>query len=294
MLHFKPLELEDKKIFDKYIKPYNFKTSEYSFTNQYLWRKGSNVTYAIVNDILIIKKVDYDGTTQFTQPIGYKKENLKELLDELIKYKTEHNMDYLFKDAEEEFVKDFKEIYGDKFTIEEDRDNADYIYLKEDLKNLSGKKFHGKRNHYNAFLKNYEYRTAKITKHIADECLNTAIEWCRQNDCKGYLLHEFCGIEDVLKNFDKLDVIGMAVYVNDKLSAFTLGEKVNKDMAIIHIEKADVNIRGLYPFINKTFVEQYLDDVTYINREQDLGIEGLRKSKLSYNPYKLEMKYCIR
>lgn len=294
MLHFKPLELEDKKIFDKYIKPYKFKTSEYSFTNQYLWRKGSDVNYAIINDVLIIKKIDYDGTTQFTQPIGYKKETLKETVDELIKYRKEHNMDYLFKDAEESFIKDFKEIYGDKFTIEKDRDNADYVYLKEDLKNLSGKKFHSKKNHYNSFIKSYDYKTAIITEDIALECINTAIDWCHQNSCKGYLLYELSGIKDVLKSFNKVDIIGMAVYVNDKLSAFTLGEKVNEDMAIIHIEKADVNIRGLYTFINRAFINVCLDDVTYINREQDLGIEGLRKSKLSYNPYKLEMKYCIK
>lgn len=86
----------------------------------------------------------------------------------------------------------------------------------------------------------------------------------------------------------------MAVYVNDKISAFTIGEKVNNDMAIIHIEKADSDIRGLYAYINKTFVEQYLNDITYINREQDLGIEGLRKAKLSYNPVKIEMKYSVK
>ncbi len=85
----------------------------------------------------------------------------------------------------------------------------------------------------------------------------------------------------------------MVVYVNDKLSAFTIGERVNDDMAIVHIEKADSSINGLYAFINKTFVEECFSDVPFINREQDLGIEGLRKAKLTYQPIKLEPKYTV-
>ena len=91
----------------------------------------------------------------------------------------------------------------------------------------------------------------------------------------------------MLKNSSNLDFIGMVVYVNDKISAFTIGEKVNENMAIIHIEKADTDIRGLSNFINRSFVDNYFKDVPYINREQDLGIEGLRHAKLSYMPVKL-------
>lgn len=294
MISFKPLSIEDKELFNRFLNPYTFSTCEYSFTNLYLWKKGCNIEYAILNDTLIIKKVDFDHSSHFMQPIGYKKENLKELVDELIKYKEENDLDYLFKDVEEPFLLDLKDIYKDKLIIEEDRDNADYIYLKEDLIKLSGRKFHGKKNHYNAFIKKYQYKAVPITEDIIGDCMKAAKEWCHQNDCKGYVLYELYGIQELLKNMNKLDFIGMAVYVDDKISAFTIGEKVNKDMAIIHIEKADSNIRGLYAYINKTFVEEYLNDVTYINREQDLGIDGLRKAKLAYNPNKIEMKYSVK
>ncbi|WP_125153053.1 DUF2156 domain-containing protein [Clostridium rectalis] len=294
MFNFKPLTLEDKPIFDKFLKTYNFLSCEYSFTNLFLWKKGCNIEYTILNGTLIIKKTDFDHSSHFMQPIGYKKDNLKELVEELIKYKDQNNLDYLFKDLESPFIEDIKSIYGDKINIIEDRENADYIYLKDDLINLKGKKFHSKKNHYNYFIKSYNYKTMPITKDILNDCLNAAKQWCYENNCKGYILYELYGIQELLNNIDSLNYIGMAVYVNNKISAFTIGEIVNNDMAIIHIEKADHSIRGLYPYINKTFVEKYLNDVKYINREQDLGIEGLRKAKLSYNPIKLEMKYSIK
>ncbi|MTK14197.1 MAG: DUF2156 domain-containing protein, partial [Clostridiaceae bacterium] len=91
-----------------------------------------------------------------------------------------------------------------------------------------------------------------------------------------------------------LNFEGMVVFIDNKVSAFTIGEKVNKDMAIIHIEKADSDIRGLYNFINKTFVDAYFSDVPFINREQDLGIEGLRSAKESYIPIKLAKKFIVQ
>ncbi|MBM7870759.1 hypothetical protein JOC70_002253 [Clostridium pascui] len=294
MLEFKPLTLDDKDLFEKYIKPYNFSTCEYSFLSLFLWRKGCEIHYSIINDVLIIKKVDFNHSSHFMQPLGYKMKDLKEIVDTLIEYKKENNMDYLFKDAELNFINDLKEVYGDSLEILEDRDGADYIYLREDLVKLSGKKYHAKKNHYNAFVKKYNYKAVPITEDIVDDCLMAGREWCNKNDCKGYVLYELFGIKDLLKNIAKINFVGMAVYVDDKISAFTIGEVVNENTAIIHIEKADADVRGLYAFVNRHFLEEYLPSVTYVNREQDLGIEGLRKAKLSYNPVELVMKYIVK
>lgn len=293
MLSFKPLTIDDKNIFDDYLKPYTFLTCEYSFTNLFIWRKGLDIQYARYNGALIIKKMDFDGEYHFMQPIGYKIEVLKEIVNELIVYKKENNLKFLFKDAELPFIEDLKAIYGDELFIEEDRSNFDYIYESTKLISLSGKKLHSKKNHYNNFIKNNTYSTLPITEEIIDDCMKAACEWCKKNDCKGYLKYELKAIQELLANKDKLEIVGMAVYVNNVLSAFTIGEKVNDSMAIIHIEKAAIDINGLYSFINKTFVEIYFSDVPYINREQDLGIEGLRKAKFSYQPYKLEPKYSV-
>jgi uncharacterized protein len=294
MLDFKPLKLEDKQIFDKYLKPYNFLTSEYSFNTLFIWRKACDIQYTLYHDVLIIKKMDFNGKYHFMQPIGYTKDNLKHILDMLVEYKNTHKLDFLFKDIEAPFVDDLKELFGDKFEVIEDRDNFDYLYNSDKLKTLSGKKLHAKKNHYNNFVKNNVYKTVPITDEVINDCIKTAREWCNQNDCKGYLFFESRAIEEMLKNQKALDFVGMAVYVKEKLAAFAIGEKVNEQMAIVHIEKADTSVNGLYAFVNKSFVEHYLGDVPLINREQDLGIEGLRKAKLSYHPDKLEAKYIVK
>lgn len=293
MLEFKNLTLEDKPIFDKFLKPYKFLTCEYSFTSLFIWRKALDIQFTVYDNTLIIKKLDFDGYYHFMQPIGYTKDNLKQIVEILLEYKSNLKLNYLFKDAEQPFVEELKEIFQDSLIIEEDRDNFDYIYSSEKLISLSGKKLHSKKNHYNNFIKNNIYRVEPITDSIICECIKAAREWCRKNDCKGYLLFELRAIEEMLKNNSSLDFQGMVVYINEKLSAFTIGEKVNTEMAIVHIEKADTSINGLYAFINKTFVEQYFSDIPFINREQDMGIEGLRKAKLTYQPVKLEPKYAI-
>ena len=295
MLHFKPLTIEGKKIFDKYLEPYIYETCEYSFTNLFIWRKACDIQYAIHKDVLIIKKTDFNGSYHFMQPIGYKKENLKDIIDFLVENKSKFELEYLFKDAEECFINDLKDIYGENtFTILEDRDNFDYIYESSKLISLSGKKLHKKKNNYNHFIKNYSYETSPITAELIQPCIKAAREWCHKHICKGYLLYELRAIEELLKNNSILNFEGMVVFIDNKVSAFTIGEKVDKDMAIIHIEKADSDIRGLYNFINKAFVDAYFSDVPFINREQDLGIEGLRSAKESYIPIKLAKKFIIQ
>lgn len=296
MMKFKPLELEDKKVFEAYLKPYNFRTSEYSFTNLFIWRKGCQIEYCILNNTLIIKKRDFSGSTYFMQPIGYKKENLKELVQELLILKEQLGLDSLFGDIETYFVEELKEVFGEVLVAEEDRDNFDYIYESSKLATLSGKKLHGKKNHYNNFIKNQSYEIREITEDIIEECVVMAEKWFVKNGGEGdiHLFYELEAIKDILRNKSEFDYKGIAVFIENKLSAFSVGEKLNDDMAVIHIEKADPEINGLYTFINKSFVEQYFQDVQYINREQDLGIENLRKAKESYHPARLEAKYKIK
>ena len=294
MLEFKPLLLEDNAFLETYLKPYSFKTCEYSFTSLFIWRKGCDVKYTTYKNVLIIIKMDFNKNYHFMQPIGYTKDNLKEIIEIMIQYKEENNFLYLFKDLEDSFIKEFREIYPDSFEINEDIDNFDYIYESSKLITLSGKKLHGKKNHYNNFIKNNEYRTTPINSENICECIMAAREWVYKNDSKGYLLFELEAIEELLKNRVSLSFDGMAVYVANKLCAFTIGEKINNQMAIIHIEKADSEINGLYAFINKTFVETYYSEVPFINRDQDLGIEGLRRAKKTYYPFKLEPKYFVK
>ncbi|MBC2581831.1 DUF2156 domain-containing protein [Clostridium sp. DJ247] len=295
MLNFNPITIDDKQILDKYLRDYPFTTSEYSFTNLLIWRKGCDIQYTIYNDVLIIKKRDFKEKYHFMQPIGYKKENLKDIIEELKIYKKENRMNYLFKDVENSFLNDLRDIYGDEAHVEEDVDNFDYIYCSHKLMTLSGKKLHSKKNHYNHFIKNYNYLVKDFSESgVIEDCILAAERWYDENyDGSTYITYELEGIKEILNYTDELNLKGMAVYVDNEIAAFTIAERVNDNMAIVHIEKGKTNINGIYAFTNKTFVERYLSEVKYVNREQDLGIEGLRKAKKSYYPIKLEEKYCV-
>ncbi|MCB2307229.1 phosphatidylglycerol lysyltransferase domain-containing protein [Clostridium estertheticum] len=296
MMIFKRLTIEDKEIFEKYIYPYKFLSCEYSFTTLYIWREACDICFTVYKDALIIKKMDFEGRYYFMQPLGYNKENLKELIDVLMDYKKENNMEFVFKDLDESFMEEIKDIYGDVrgICIKEDRDNFDYLYEAEKLTKLSGKKLHGKKNHYNSFIKNYNYEVKDIEEtQVIKDVVVAAEKWYEANNNDSMLNFELQGIKDILENIEIVNTKGIAVYVDEKIVAFSLGEKLNDDLAVIHIEKADTSYSGVYSFINKAFVDRSFSDVKIINREQDLGIEGLRKSKLSYHPFKLEKKYIF-
>lgn len=295
MLTFKPITMEDKSIFDKYLRYYNFDTSEYSFTNLIIWRMGCDIKYTLYDNALIIKKKDFNGNYHFMQPIGYTRDNIKNIVKKLAEYKEINSMPYLFKDAEVGFLEYLKKIYGEYIYSKADIDNFDYIYTTEKLTTLSGKKLHSKKNHYNYFTKTYNYAIKDLhDTEVRKDIINAAISWYEQkNNNNKYLRYELDGIKEIVFNMEKLNLDAMAVYVDNKIAAFTIGEKMNPNMAIIHIEKGSSSIRGIYTFINKTFVEKYFSHIKYINREQDLGIEGLRKAKKSYQPVKMGEKYCI-
>ena len=296
-MSFKKITIEDKELFDNYIYPYNFLSCEYSFTTLYIWREACDVQYEIYKGTLIIKKKDFQGDYHFMQPIGYEEENLQNILEYLTKYKKENHMKYIFKDLEGDFIEKISALWTDEkgLCIKEDRDNFDYLYEAEKLMKLPGKKLHGKKNHYNSFVKEYDYEVKEI---IGEEVINGVIEaterWYSENNNNDKILYyETESIKNVVQNIALFNLKGIAIYINGEVAAFSLGEKLNDKLAVIHVEKGDINYKGIYSFINRTFIEKCFSDVKIINREQDLGIEGLIKAKLSYNPFKLEKKFII-
>lgn len=296
-MQFKKLTLEDKDLFCKYIYPYQFLSCEYSFATLYIWKDACDIQYAIYKDALIIKKKDFKGNLCFMQPLGYTSENLKAILKELTEYKKENGMKYLFKDLNEKFLEEVKILLSKEknICIEEDKDNFDYLYKTQDLIKLSGKKLHGKKNHYNSFIKTYEYKIEEIKdKKVIEEVIEAAEKWHAQNNENSKtLFYEMEAIKNMMPKLSMLNLEGVAVYVNGEVAAFSIGEKVNDKMAVIHIEKGDTDCSGIYSFINKAFIEKCFKDTEVVNREQDLGIEGLRKSKMSYYPFKLEKKFAV-
>jgi hypothetical protein len=295
MLRFKALDLEDKDIFKTYLKDYKFKTYEYSFSTLYLWRRLCNVEYAVFKDAIIIKKYEEGKGAYFMEPLFKNKNSIKEIMEELKDYKRMNGHKNLLRDIEEGFLRELKELYTDSILYREDINNYDYIYDASRLMTLSGNKLHSKKNHFNQFVNTYKYDIKDISEPgVAEECIDFSYRWTdTKEDSHKHLAYEKEGIRDILVNQRLLDIVGMALYIGEKIVGFSIGERINKDMAIIHIEKADPFYKGAYAFINKTFIELYFKDSKLINREEDLGIEGLRKAKESYHPLKLEKKYIV-
>lgn len=295
-MNFKKLDIEDRDIFQKFLGQYEFGTYEYSFLTLYFWRKMLNVEYALIDDALIVKKYEEQKGSYFMQPIGYKEESLMKIIEKLRQIKaSDASFKNLFRDIELPFLYKLMDLYKDDVCFCEDINNFDYIYNASDLITLKGKKFHRKRNHYNQFVGNYSYEIKDISEPgVINDCIDFAQYWYenRQED-DIQLEYELEGIKEVLPKYQFFGIQCMAVYVGGKIVGFTVGEKINKDMAIIHVEKGDFNCNGVYAFINKTFAEKYLSDVKYINRQEDLGHKGLRKAKMSYNPVKLERKFIV-
>ncbi|MDR1543928.1 MAG: phosphatidylglycerol lysyltransferase domain-containing protein, partial [Prevotellaceae bacterium] len=179
------------------------------------------------------------------------------------------------------------ETFPGKFTYFAERDYFDYIYLRDDLQFLKGKKFQPKRNHINKFNKLYKYEYVPITPEIAPRCMELEQVWLSANVSDEYreaLANERRSLCFALRNFSELGLYGGAIVVDDRIIAFSYGSKINHDTFGVHAEKADINYEGIFSVINRELVSHLPEEYTYINREEDLGIEGLRKAKLSYNP----------
>ncbi|KAA6307012.1 hypothetical protein EZS27_041324, partial [termite gut metagenome] len=170
---------------------------------------------------------------------------------------------------------------------------SDYIYLHEDLVALKGKKYQPKRNHINKFKKEYNYEYVPITSDTISDCLLLEVEWQKTNEQRQGedASDENQAVVYALRHFEELGLTGGILYANGKAAAFTYGMPINQDTFGIHVEKADININGAYPMINHEFACRIPKQYMYLNREEDLGIEGLRKAKLSYYPEIVLDKY---
>lgn len=284
--------LEDKHIFDDFFKKHPQITSELTFTNIFSWRKIYKNKISRLNEHLIIFE-EFGGKKTCLQPVG-DDDGMSVVIKTCLDYLNNSGPGGVIERVGEDMV---KKISDDGiFKIEEDRNNFDYVYSVNELINLSGDKFHDKKNLLNQFKRKYQYRYFSMTDSIIDRCIHFEHEWCEEKDCekKEGLNKENCAVLEMLKNFKALNIKGGVIEVDGKFVAITMGERLNEDTFVVHIEKAKSSITGLYQAINNEFLKNEANEFKFVNREQDLGFEGLRKAKLSYNPVKMVKKYSIR
>lgn len=293
-VEFKRTELEDRPVIHDFFQKFPSRSCERTFANLYLWSRHYPVKFAIIENTLVFRS-KYENE-MFTYPAG-EPEDVKRALEYLKAYTGERGLPFILYLVTPEQFEQLEEWYPGRFTIEYDRDSADYVYESEKLATLSGKKLHGKRNHINKFKATYDnwsYET--LTEENLEECFRMALVWRSQNNCdeNEEKNAEMCVTLNSLRLRNELELIGGVLRVDGRVVAFTMGEMISEDTFVVHIEKAFADIEGAYPMINQQFVEHECMKYQYVNREDDTGAEGLRKAKLSYHPAFLVEKGIVK
>ena len=291
---FKPLGLEDRDIFRRLLWDYQPETSELTFTNLFIWKDFYNFAWSLDRDWLLIISDSPDGRSWTFLPIGpsTRVETCKKLLNWLKEIKGIKGPS--IERADSRLVAEL--AHDSRFLIELTRDHFDYVYRSEDLIQLTGTKYQAQRNHIHHLQRSHAFSYEPLQERHISACLDLAEKWCAQKRCAEDLglQGEWEAVTACLRNFHDLNLQGGMILINGKVEAFTLGELLNKETAVVHIEKANPMISGLYAAINHEFCRHSWFQVPFINREQDLGVPGLRTAKLSYHPHHLVEKFRIR
>lgn len=292
-MDFKKMTVAD----GEYIRPILSNENEFScettFVNLLVWQNVYSNLYCIDNGQLFIKSKTRDGDI-FRLPVGG---DLECGIQKIVRHLGGNYP--AFWAQEGDVFNQFKENFGNEYIFEESRDAFDYIYSRQSLSELSGKKYHSKRNHISSFSKKHLWRYEAITAENLAAVRECAAKWYAENagTADRYLLTEKQGVELFLSNFETLSamqITGGAIFVENNAVAFTLASRINSRVFDIHIEKALSDFAEGYTVINREFARRLPENVQYINREDDMGLEGLRKAKLSYKPEMLLKKYyCI-
>lgn len=300
-MQWKEIELSDLEVFRKAFANIRSQASEMSFANMFMWRKNYNTVYNVINNMLCMV-----SDSRLAQPFAFipipledfNPEDFRKTVYTLKEYFDEKGWAFKFGRVEETRVPLLQQHLGLNLDIVKNESNSDYIYATESLITLAGKKLSAKRNHINKFMREYgDFEYVEISKETVEECKRIFDEWCKSNEACNCEVAEECekwACSQLLDNWDEIPGLkGALIKVRGRFEAFTIGERLNEDTAVVHIEKGNTDIHGIYPIINREFVARTFPDTKFINREEDMGKEGLRKAKNSYYPAGFVHKYDI-
>ena len=308
MIEWKDIELSDKPEIEKKICASGCHGADYGFANLYIWRKAYRPKIAFCGSRLLVGMPQWK-VYAYPKGDGDPVPSIELLLGEA----HERGEKLRIRGLTDKTLEEFLPLYGDRFEIVEDRDNADYIYMTEKLCELAGRKLSSKRNHIKHFERNGPWEFHRITAHSC-ECINSCsdtaqngeyrassidearafvAEFYKEKDDPG-LADEATAIEEMFEHYEELGFIGGLLYQNGIPVAFTAGTKLDNEVFDVHFEKALPGVEGGYTMVNREFarmIRAELPGIVAFNREEDMGIEGLRKAKESYHPDILLMKY---
>lgn len=294
-IELKELTLDSREEIEPYLKLREITSCEYSFNVLYMWADCYKTKYYATDNYLVLYQ-EYKEHKYVLMPLC-KKEHFKEAFEDIRTYFKKNDYKLEMYVTDKEFAKFAYDNYKSEYIITANRNGFDYLYSGDDLRSLDGKKYRKKRNHLNGFYRENEGRFLyrRLTKNDKDEICEFVHRWEEgKEDQLGKFEEELKGVCRVIENMERLDVRVSGVFIDGKLEAFTVGSLINDGKeVIIQVEKANDNIRGLYQYINQKFLLEEFPNVELVNREDDSGIKGLRKSKLSYYPIELVKKYTI-
>lgn len=274
------------------------KTCDSVFLESFIWKEFYHVQYAIWEGKAVVWLMKNDGEYFSAMPLC-REEDLPGAFDAIERYFNETLGRPLVIHLADEYAVQYLNLPEERYLVEEQPDAKDYLYEGNALRNLPGKKLHKKKNRVNAFKKAYEgrYEYRRLCCSDSFDVWQFLDKWRQQKgeDVEEHLDYEVRGIHDILKNCSDLYVRMGGVYIDEKLEAFTIGSyNPVEDMAVIHIEKANPEVNGLYQYINQQFLLEEFPEAAWVNREDDLGLEGLRKAKMSYMPADFARKYLVK
>ncbi|HPG30358.1 MAG TPA: phosphatidylglycerol lysyltransferase domain-containing protein [bacterium] len=302
--NLKKIEIEDKPVLTGYLKPCNNILCDYNFTNLYSWGHIFQTKWALFENSLILynSREDYilspcantacrSEKNESGEILRVTPEKLINISDSFIKSGKSGNFILLDKD----FVEKLKDALEKWFDIIPDENNADYIYSTIKLVELKGKKLHKKKNLISQFVReNPDYVVAELTPADKKACFDLSEKWCKTKNCdKLGFSHETSALLKVFEKFEELEAGGLVIKLKNEPVAFSVFSKQNSETYTVHYEKFDSEIKGAGQIINWETAKYLLDKCKYINREQDMGIEGLRQAKKSYDPDFILLTYKL-
>ena len=288
-LNFEPISLEKQNDYLELLRKCRQVGSDYSFLNLWAWAEDYGLCWAWEEKIVWIKQTRPE--TSLWAPIG-----AWDLIDWQRKFADRANQGLIFSRVPQTLVELWRAALGERLDAQEAREHWDYIYSVNDLIELKGNRYHKKKNLFNQFTKNYEYTYVPFGPELIKQAMAMQEDWCTWRDCESseVLTAENKAIFRMLQDWVRLaGTMGGAIIVEGKMAAYTVAEALTPDTLVIHFEKGDAQYKGIYQAINQMFLAHEADNYQWVNREQDLNEEGLRKAKLSYHPVHFLRKYRV-
>lgn len=292
MIDFKSITLNEKELYEKYLFDEKERGCEYSFANLFMWGKQR---YAVVNNHIVLFSQYYKRSV-YLFPVGAG--DKKAVLDAVMADARERGLEYRITGITESDKELMESLYPDKFEYHRDRDFFDYVYAVEDLTQLKGRKYHGKKNHFNKFLAMHpDYKTETINDKNISKVQDMVERWYKDRIEElpdSDLTMEQKAIGKAFKNYKDLGMEGIILTDNNEVLAMTMGSPLSHNTFDVNFEKALSGVDGAYAAINREFavyITETRPEIEFLNREDDMGLEGLRKAKKSYHPHHMVEKW---